>query len=185
MLIDSLNIVAAPFAEDDAEFTRLKNKLLLKTGIVAGTRLGVGTFSVVLRAVSYDQQPCAIKVIDIREEGDYVKRFLPREMKLVRSLIHPNVVRVYEIFHDARFVTFITELSEGGDLLQKILSMTLIPEEQAKIMFRQLTAALEYLQQNNIVHRDLKCENIFLDRNDNIKLGGFGFARILNSVSCL
>ena len=124
-----------------------------------------------------------MKIIDTRYGGDYVKHFLPRERELVQALLHPNVVRVWSIVNNGPFVTFVSELCEGGDLLQKILTMTRIPEQHSKVMFRQLMAAMEYLSSLEIVHRDLKCENIFLDQNDNIKLGDFGFARVLPSYN--
>ncbi|CAJ0570040.1 unnamed protein product, partial [Mesorhabditis spiculigera] len=77
------------------------------------------------------------------------------------------------------YVCFVTELCEGGDLLDKINGQKFIPEADAKLIFRQLVEALSYLIEREIVHRDIKCENIFLDKHGNVKLGDFGFARYL------
>ncbi|KAK5977272.1 Testis-specific serine/threonine-protein kinase 3, partial [Trichostrongylus colubriformis] len=74
---------------------------------------------------------------------------------------------------------FVTEYCDGGDLLHKIKKTKRVPEPEAKALFRQLIEALIYLQKLHIVHRDLKCENVFLDHHENVKLGDFGFARYL------
>lgn len=100
-------------------------------------------------------------------------------MALVRNLKHECVLRVYQVVDISHYVIFITEFCDGGDLLQKIKKSKRIPEPEAKVLFRQLIEALIYLQRCNIVHRDLKCENVFLDRHENVKLGDFGFARYL------
>uniref|UniRef100_A0A0K0DKL1 Protein kinase domain-containing protein n=1 Tax=Angiostrongylus cantonensis TaxID=6313 RepID=A0A0K0DKL1_ANGCA len=94
-------------------------------------------------------------------------------MALVRNLNHECVL---EIGH---YAIFITEYCDGGDLLQKIKKSKRVPEYEAKLIFRQLIEALMYLQRCDIVHRDLKCENVFLDLYENVKLGDFGFARYL------
>ena len=85
------------------------------------------------------------------------------------------------------FVVFMTEWAEGGDLLKKIKKMHAkgskgLTETDMKMTFRQLIDALQWMDERNIIHRDLKCENIMLDVNENVKLGDFGFARVLAYV---
>lgn len=67
--------------------------------------------------------------------------------------------------------------AENGDLLEFILNNGPIPEQQAKVWFRQMVSGLQYLHKLNIAHRDLKCENILLSKKFNVKLADFGFAR--------
>lgn len=67
--------------------------------------------------------------------------------------------------------------ADNGDLLDFIKLHGAIPEQQAKIWFRQMASGLKYLHGKNIAHRDLKCENILLSRRYNVKLADFGFAR--------
>ncbi|KAK6025084.1 kinase domain protein [Ostertagia ostertagi] len=121
----------------------------------------------------------AVKIIDTRVQSEYVRRFLPREAALVKNLRHDCVLRVYQVVEISHYTIFVTEFCDGGDLLQKIKKMKRVPEPEAKLLFRQLIEALIYLQKCDIVHRDLKCENVFLDRYENVKLGDFGFARYL------
>ena len=120
-------------------------------------------------------------------------------MKIVADLIHPNIVRFYSVRdygNQLPFVVFLTEWCSGGDLLKKIkkLQQTGVkgmsePDMKVGVMlynkscfettFRQLTESLLFLDQKSICHRDLKCENIMLDQFENVKLGDFGFARVL------
>nr|KAG5712350.1 hypothetical protein BaRGS_023929 [Batillaria attramentaria] len=64
-----------------------------------------------------------------------------------------------------------------GDLLEYIKLRGAVPEDRTRHMFRQLVQAIAYLHSNNIAHRDLKCENLLLDYQNNIKVSDFGFSR--------
>lgn len=72
---------------------------------------------------------------------------------------------------------FFSRYADNGDLLDFIKRNGVVPEQQAKIWFRQMASGLHYLHGKNIAHRDLKCENILLSRKFNVKLADFGFAR--------
>eukprot|EP00081_Caenorhabditis_elegans_P000705 NP_001021995.1 Uncharacterized protein CELE_C27D6.11 [Caenorhabditis elegans] len=145
--------------------------------------LGSGSYSRVARATWGDKKlEVAAKVINItstREKDDYIKKFLPREKEIVKLLKHDNICRLYEMISFPDHIIFVTEFCAGGDLLRKMKDIKTMNEDDAKFTFRQFIAALMHLQSYNIVHRDLKCENIFLDKHENVKLGDFGFSRIL------
>ncbi|KAI1719018.1 protein kinase domain-containing protein [Ditylenchus destructor] len=128
--------------------------------------IGKGSFAVVCRGFS-NNLACtvAIKIIDIRVKTEFVDRFLPREMDI--------------IIRSDKYVAIIQEYASNGDLLRLIMKVQRIEEHQARFYFIQLIEAIKYLWANNIVHRDIKCENIFLDAYMNVKLGDFGFARVL------
>ncbi|VDO08940.1 unnamed protein product, partial [Haemonchus placei] len=82
---------------------------------------------------------------------------------------YSHVVRKQQlIFEITHYTIFVTEYCDGGDLLRKIKKCKRVPEPEAKQIFRQLVEALMYLQNCDIVHRDLKCENVLLDRNENV-----------------
>ncbi|GMT23721.1 hypothetical protein PFISCL1PPCAC_15018, partial [Pristionchus fissidentatus] len=127
----------------------------------------------------------AVKVIDTSSGSEYVRRFLPREIEVVRSLNHSNVVKVFQVLSVENKVLLVEEYGDNGDLLKRIKDKTRLSEKESKPIFRQLIESLSYLQSQSIVHRDVKCENVFLDANDNVKLGDFGFARFLrqNEIS--
>lgn len=69
------------------------------------------------------------------------------------------------------------EYCDNGDLLEYLRDNGPLEEEQAKHYFRQIVAAIQYLHNLDIAHRDLKCENIFITHDNKIKVGDFGFAR--------
>lgn len=147
-------------------------------GVRLAEEVGKGSYSSVKRAWSRSlNRAVAVKMIDRRSGSDFVRRFLPRELAIVKELRHPNVVRVYQVVDAGHIVCLVEELAQNGDLLQRIKALRRVPEAAARPIFRQLVEALSYLRSIQIVHRDIKCENIFLDQYDNVKLGDFGFAR--------
>ncbi|KHN76274.1 Testis-specific serine/threonine-protein kinase 1, partial [Toxocara canis] len=79
------------------------------------------------------------------------------------------------------FTCMVQEYAGNGDLLQKIKKYGFIQEDDSRFYFRQLIEALVYLKSLEVVHRDLKCENVFLDSCDNVKLGDFGFSRYMHA----
>ncbi|WKY05288.1 hypothetical protein Q1695_005918 [Nippostrongylus brasiliensis] len=164
----------------DPEYKGVLRLLEKDHRITVSEFLGKGSYSCVLKGLKGSKAPIAVKIVDTREESEYVKRFLPRESLLVKKLHHDCIIRVYQIISTPNFTTFITEFCESGDLLQKIRKLKRLSESEAKLVFRQLIEALTYLERHGIVHRDIKCENIFLDRYENVKLGDFGFARYLS-----
>ncbi|CAJ0587170.1 unnamed protein product, partial [Mesorhabditis spiculigera] len=143
--------------------------------------VGRGSYSKVYSGRRGDGQEVALKVISEKVKSEYVLRFLPREIVIVKQLNHPNVARVYRVYQLEREQSTVleTEFCANGDLLDKIKKNHHLSENEARPVFRQLIEALKYLESQEIVHRDLKCENIFLDANDNVKLGDFGFSRVL------
>lgn len=165
--------------EADPDYKSLLVKLERDHHIKINDFIGKGSYSQVMKGLADNKLSIAVKIIDTRVKSEYVRRFLPREMALVRNLKHECVLRVYQVVDISHYVIFITEFCDGGALLQKIKKSKRVPEPEAKVLFRQLIEALIYLQRCNIVHRDLKCENVFLDRHENVKLGDFGFARYL------
>jgi len=87
------------------------------------------------------------------------------EISLLRTLDHPNVVRVYETFQDSKTVYIIMEYLKGGDLL----SRKGYTEAEAAEILLQICSAIAYCHSNNVMHRDLKCENVIFDNDSNTK----------------
>ncbi|CAG9532410.1 unnamed protein product [Cercopithifilaria johnstoni] len=149
-------------------------------GVIFYENLGKGTFSIVKRGwCNVLAKMVAIKIIDIRKDSRYTRKCLPREIELVRKLKHDNIIKVYEVIEKNPYVCIIQDFTTRGDLLQKIRRESKVDENEGKIHFRQLIEAMKYLKSMEVVHRDIKCENILLDSCENVKITDFGFARLL------
>ncbi|KAM4707107.1 testis-specific serine/threonine-protein kinase 1-like [Discoglossus pictus] len=156
--------------------------VLKKRGYTLGIILGEGSYAKVKSAYSDRlKHNVAVKIIDRKKAPtDFLEKFLPREMDILALMNHHSVIKTYEIFEtsDGK-IYIIMELGVQGDLLEFIKSRGALPEEVAHKLFMQLVRAVKYCHDMDIVHRDLKCENLLLDKDYNIKLSDFGFARRL------
>lgn len=153
--------------------------VLAHYGYILGDSLGKGSYAVVKVAFSKKlKRQVAIKII-IKKKApqDYITKFLPREIAVMKKLKHPNIIGLYEAIETSSRIYLVIDMADGGDLLDYIKTNGPVCENEARTFFRQLIVASEYLHNLDVVHRDLKCENILLDRNKNILLTDFGFAR--------
>lgn len=104
---------------------------------------------------------------------DYLVKFLPREISILLQLkCHPNILRCYNIIETDTKVLFVMQLAANGDLLDYVNKRRHIPEPEARCIFRQILRAMKFLHDEGIAHRDLKCENVMLGNNMEVKLGG-------------
>ncbi|XP_073699930.1 testis-specific serine/threonine-protein kinase 6 [Garra rufa] len=147
--------------------------------------IGEGSFSQVKLATSQKHRcNVAIKIVDrVRAPKDFVQKFLPRELAILRRVNHEHIVQMYELIEVAGKRLCIVMEVAAKDLLQKIHEVQRIPEEQSKKFFSQMISAINYLHQMDIVHRDLKCENILLTTEEQVKITDFGFARCVQDPS--
>ncbi|EDO41348.1 predicted protein, partial [Nematostella vectensis] len=124
----------------------------------------------------------AIKVVSKKQAPtEYLQKFMPREIDALNATCrHHNVIQLYETFHTCHKIFLVMEYAAKGDLLDYINSRCRrcvgIGEDLAKNFFRQLTEGIMHCHKRNVVHRDLKCENVLLDDNNVIKISDFGFA---------
>lgn len=153
---------------------------LRKRGYTVGATLGEGSYAKVKAAFCEKlNKKVALKIINRKKAPkDFQQKFLPRELEILKMLHHPNVIQMYETMQFNGKVIIALEIAGHGDMLEYIKLRGAIPEERAKIMFQQLVNAMEYLHSINIIHRDLKCENILLDTSNNLKVTDFGFSRL-------
>uniref|UniRef100_A0A3Q3FDS2 non-specific serine/threonine protein kinase n=1 Tax=Labrus bergylta TaxID=56723 RepID=A0A3Q3FDS2_9LABR len=158
-------------------------KAFLETrGYTFKRNLGEGTYGKVVSAYCKDRRrKVAIKVIDKEEvSSNYLEKFLPREMKIIRTLRHPNIVKTYDIFGlNSTKVYVVMELCGKGNLLRYINHHGALSEPLSCRLFTQLCKAIKYLHKKYVAHRDLKCENLLLDRHYNLKVCDFGFSKRL------
>ena len=102
---------------------------------------------------------------------------ITREIEIMQSMDHPNVIKLYEIYDEPKKMNLIMELVTGGELFDRIVAKGSYTEKDAAEVIVTLSGALKYLHDKKIVHRDLKPENILLlDKSPDapIKVADFG-----------
>jgi len=155
--------------------------VLAKNGYLVRKTLGSGSYSKVKLAISLNKSNkslVAVKVVDRHKAPkDFQTKFLPRELDIWPGLRHPNIIKVFDAFDDGRRVYMILEYAENGDVLRYIQKVGALNENLAKGWTWQLCDAVRYLHELNITHRDLKLENLLLDKRFFLKLCDFGFVK--------
>ena len=151
---------------------------LANKGFVIGKPLNSGSFACVYTA-TFNGEPAAVKVIDLEKTSeDYRLKFLPRELYTMKKFKHPHLIKILDIFSIGNYVMVFMELADGGDFLDLLADVRALPEDKAKYYFEQFGDALSYMHDRMYAHRDIKCENILLNKNrTQAKLTDFGFTR--------
>ncbi|XP_065840243.1 testis-specific serine/threonine-protein kinase 3-like [Oscarella lobularis] len=144
-----------------------------------GATLGTGAYAKVKLAQRRDSgAKLAVKIVNKkRAPKDYLAKFLCREMEVLSQLQHQHIIKLHEILETEQKVYFVMDVAEGGDLLDYINNRGYLSEDESRRVLRQTVLAVQHCHENGIVHRDLKCENILLDKNNDVKVSDFGFAR--------
>ncbi|KAF1914337.1 hypothetical protein BDU57DRAFT_291625 [Ampelomyces quisqualis] len=159
-------------SENSAKRSKFGNYIL-------GQTLGEGEFGKVKMGWKRDSTvEVAIKLIRRETLGSNSNRLqkIYREIQILRQLDHPNIVRLHEMVETDRHIGIILEYASGGELFDYILNHRYLKDGPARKLFSQLISGVGYLHKKGIVHRDLKLENLLLDRNKNIIITDFGFA---------
>ncbi len=150
---------------------------------VLGRTLGEGEFGKVKMGWKQaDGVQVAIKLIRRESLGSNPTRLpkINREITILQQLSHPNIVRLHEKIETDRYIGIILEYASGGELFDYILNHRYLKDPSARRLFAQLVSGVGYLHKKGIVHRDLKLENLLLDRHKNIIITDFGFANTFN-----
>ncbi|XP_029022817.1 SNF-related serine/threonine-protein kinase-like [Betta splendens] len=141
--------------------------------------LGRGHFAVVkLARHVFTGEKVAVKVIDKTKLDPVARGHLFQEVRCMKMVQHPNVVRLYEVIDTATKLYLILELGDGGDMYDCIMKHDGgLSEEVAKCYFAQIVHAISYCHRLHVVHRDLKPENVvFFEKQGVVKLTDFGFS---------
>ncbi|OAD05302.1 hypothetical protein MUCCIDRAFT_13818, partial [Mucor lusitanicus CBS 277.49] len=139
-------------------------------------QVGQGKFSrVMLSTHCLTKKQVAVKIIDKRVHDYRVMSRLVREISLMEALDHPNIVRLYETYETTDSMYLVMEYVEGYNLDEFLQQRGgKLPENQARDIFRQMAAAMDYCHSRWVVHRDLKAPNILLTRDLQVKIADFG-----------
>jgi len=146
-----------------------------------GRQLGSGAFSVVKEGVhKKDASKVAIKVIQKTTVAGEDIKLLRREITNLKTLDHPNILKLYEVYEDKQQFYLVMELVQGKELFDKIVERGQYSERDASHITRQFVSAIEYLHSKGIAHRDLKPENILSvgsGDKEAIKVADFGLSK--------
>ncbi len=115
------------------------------------------------------------------------KESLIMEINLLKTLDHPNIVKLFEVYEDKVYLFLVMEELKGGELFDRILSRAqnknYYSEKQVAKLFKQILSGIVYCHEQKVVHRDIKPENIiFLDESEdsNVKIIDFGLSKCFN-----
>ena len=150
-----------------------------------GKQLGKGAFgSVCIVTRLADQKTYAMKQVKISSLSQKERENAVNEIRILASLQHPNIVGYYEAFYESttKTMNIVMEFADDGDLdgklKQCIKSHRIFDESQMWSWIIQLLEGLKYLHDNKIIHRDLKCANLFLMKNGLLKIGDLNVSKL-------
>ncbi|MGB6407256.1 MAG: protein kinase, partial [Planococcus donghaensis] len=126
----------------------------------------------------------AIKILryDFSNEEELRRRF-QREALSTTSLAHPNIVNIFDVGEDGPIHYLVMEYVPGKTLKDYIIEHSPVSPERAVGIMKQLASALAHAHHNQIVHRDIKPQNILMDDHGNVKISDFGIAMALSATS--
>ncbi|KAJ6821828.1 serine/threonine-protein kinase ATG1c-like isoform X1 [Iris pallida] len=146
-------------------------------------KIGSGSFSEVwLARHRVRGAEFAVKEIVMEKLNKKLQESLISEIFILRRINHPNIVSLHDMIEASGRIYLILEYCRGGDLSMYIQRHGSVPEPTAKHFMLQLAAGLQVLRENNLIHRDLKPQNLLLSAHDDnsvLKIADFGFARSL------
>ncbi|XP_069363214.1 serine/threonine-protein kinase MARK2-like isoform X23 [Maniola hyperantus] len=118
----------------------------------------------------------AIKIIDKTQLNPSSLQKLFREVRIMKMLDHPNIVKLFQVIETEKTLYLVMEYASGGEVFDYLVLHGRMKEKEARAKFRQIVSAVQYCHQKRIIHRDLKAENLLLDGEMNIKIADFGFS---------
>ncbi|XP_052049320.1 putative sperm motility kinase W [Apodemus sylvaticus] len=145
--------------------------------------LGQGSFGTVKLAWHLKTEALvAIKTVELSKK---TIRGIRAEIAALEKLHHPNIICLFQVLTTSRHVNLITEYIPGGNLFEIIQEDGPLPEEEARKIFGQVVSAVKYLHSMDLVHQDIKPQNILRDEDGNAKLIDFGLTTKCRSGTLL
>lgn len=144
--------------------------------------LGSGNFAKVkLGFHCLAKEKVAVKILDKTKLDEKTQRLLSREISSMEKLHHSNVIRIFEVLETLSHIYIVMEYAPAGELFHKILNDGKFSESLTRKYFAQILSAVSHMHDYNIIHRDIKAENVFLSSNGTVKLGDLGFSTVISS----
>ncbi|RHY89195.1 hypothetical protein DYB35_008008, partial [Aphanomyces astaci] len=156
---------------------------------VVTARIGSGSFAIVYKGYhKVTNVPVAVKAINKTKLNPKLLENLESEISIMRQINHPNIVKLYDIKKTDKHIYLMLEYCDGGDLQHFIKKQPngVVTEATARHFLRELADGLHVLWSLNLIHRDLKPQNLLLTEpsaTSSLKIADFGFARHLESTS--
>lgn len=150
-----------------------------------GETIGTGSFGTVCSAVDkLTNIRRAVKIVH-RTSNQKEREFVHREMSVLLTISHPNIVRTYDIFDERYRILVVMAFISGGDMFEYIIQRDQIGERNVKHAMWQVIQGIVYLHSRNIVHRDIKLENVLVAQRNPLwlQLTDFGFANFVDPAS--
>ncbi|XP_078283301.1 uncharacterized protein LOC144608926 [Rhinoraja longicauda] len=150
--------------------------------------VGKGAYgTAVLYRKKDDDSLVILKEINMHELNHIERQRALNEVKVLSMLDHPNIINYYDSFEEDGLLMIEMEYAEGGTLAQKSAVLSLQDRELEELeilnLFHQIVAAICYLHEHSVLHRDLKTANLFLTKEGEVKLGDFGVAKVMMTGS--
>lgn len=149
--------------------------------------IGKGSFGVATLVQDRTGHFLVMKSVDIRRLDSRQQADAVNEVKVLASLKHPYIVRYQESFLENGMLAILMEYAANGDLLQRIerarKKHQAFTEPQILVWFTQVVLGLKYLHGKQILHRDLKSQNLFLTDKDQLRIGDFGISKALKRTA--
>ena len=164
-----------------------KNKSYPETKInfyLYGRRIGQGAFGKVNLGLNVlTGRVVAIKSFKTTpiEKFKHKMKKIQYETELMKRFNHKNITKILEVFNDEEYMLIIMEYINGGNLFSFVKKRRKLSEKMAKFLFRQIILGIQHIHSKNVVHRDIKLENILIDFDNNVKICDFGIGKVLEN----
>ncbi|XP_072961648.1 SNF1-related protein kinase catalytic subunit alpha KIN10-like isoform X1 [Typha angustifolia] len=153
---------------------------VLQAKYILGKKLGIGSFGKVKLAQHIlTGKRVAIKILNLQSLNEVEVKRVRCEIEIMGRLSHPNIVRLYEVIETKSKIYLVMEYMSCGELYDYITERGRLTEDEARYIFQQIIAGVEFCHLNKVAHRDLKLENLLVDSECRVKLADFGLSNIM------